>query len=84
MNVDNPFFISKVQDKIKEQADILDRFEKTLEREELSLRETIASLLQEVQSPSLLELDATPGIIQYKTRRILKLANILAKMNLFR
>ena len=34
------------------------------EREETSLRETIASLLQEVRSPALLELDATPDEVK--------------------
>ena len=53
-----------MQEKIKSQYDILERFERTLEREETSLRETIASLLQEVQSPALLELDATPDEVK--------------------
>ena len=39
----------KVQDKIREQADILDRFEETLASEQLFLKETIISLLQEVK-----------------------------------
>ena len=54
----------QVQEKIKSQSDILERFERTLEREEAALRETIASLLQEVRSPALLELDATPDEVK--------------------
>jgi hypothetical protein len=42
----------------------MERFERTLEREEVALRETIASLLQEVKSPALLELDATPDEVK--------------------
>ena len=48
---------TKVQDKIKAHADILERFSETLEREQLALKETVASLLQEVRSPALLELE---------------------------
>jgi hypothetical protein len=54
----------QVQEKIKSQYDIMERFERTLEREEVALRETIASLLQEVKSPALLELDATPDEVK--------------------
>ena len=39
----------KVQDKIREQADILDRFEEALASEQSFLKETILSLLQEVR-----------------------------------
>ena len=39
----------KVKDKIREQADILDRFQETLESEQMFLKETILSLLQEVK-----------------------------------
>ena len=58
------FNFLQVQEKIKSQSDILERFERTLEREEAALRETIASLLQEVRSPALLELDATPDEVK--------------------
>ncbi len=58
------FALIQVQDKIKSQFDIIERFERTLEREETALRETIASLLQEVRSPALLELDATPDDVK--------------------
>ena len=44
----------KVQQKINSQADILDRFERTLEKEQSSLRETIIALLAEVKNPTLL------------------------------
>jgi hypothetical protein len=54
----------QVQEKIKSQYDIMERFERTLEREEVALRETIASLLQEVKNPALLELDATPDEVK--------------------
>jgi hypothetical protein len=50
---------SKVQDKIKAHADILERFAETLEKEQIYLKESVASLLQEVRSPALLELEAT-------------------------
>ena len=50
---------TKVQDKIKAHADILERFSETLESEQLALKETVAALLQEVRTPALLELEAT-------------------------
>ena len=50
---------SKVFNKVRAQADILTRFEEALETEQVSLRETVTSLLQDVKSPTLLELDST-------------------------
>ncbi len=50
---------AKVQDKIRAHADILDRFAETLEQEQTYLKDTVFSILQEVRSPALLELEAT-------------------------
>ncbi len=49
----------KVDDKIKAHADILERFAETLESEQLALKDSVLSLLQEVRTPALLELEAT-------------------------
>ena len=68
----------KVDDKIKAHADILDRFAETLESEQLALKEAVASLLQEVRSPALLELEATADEVKptlVKIEQMLKQAS---------
>lgn len=55
---------NKVEEKIKAHSDILERFAETLESEQQILKENVASLLQEVRSPQLLELEATADEIK--------------------
>ena len=68
----------KVDEKIIAHRDILERFAETLEKEQLVLKENVISLLQEVRSPALLELEATADEIKptlAKLEQMIKQAN---------
>ena len=68
----------KVDEKIIAHRDILERFAETLEKEQLVLKENVMSLLQEVRSPALLELEATADEIKptlTKLEQMIKQAN---------